>query len=164
MAFPITAKGSWSASALDILIGDRDGQPRQPDDMLRLFNDEIRARGRFYNESEDLRAAAEEVIRSKAPAVNPESKRFFCALRFREPMEIPFDDLLGRAGLVAEGPGQRHAAFGFAIRREGNAPPSVGALELGSAAQQAGVQDGDILLALNGERLQRSPTLARATI
>jgi S1-C subfamily serine protease len=53
--------------------------------------------------------------------------------------------------------GQRHAAFGFAIRREGNAPPSVGALEPGSAAQQAGVQDGDILLALNGEPLQRSP-------
>jgi S1-C subfamily serine protease len=33
----------------------------------------------------------------------------------------------------------------------------IGSLEAGSAAQQAGLQDGDILVALNGEPLPRSP-------
>ncbi len=149
-------KGELVGVALDILIRDRTDNRASLDDMLRLLNDEFARRGRFYNESEDLRAAAEEVIRSKAPAANPDLKDFF-AHYVSGTDEIPFDDLLGRAGWLLKDTGQRHAAFGFAIRREGNAPPSVGALELGSAAQQAGVQDGDILLALNGEPLQRSP-------
>jgi len=149
-------KGELVGVALDILIRDRTDNRASLDDMLRLLNDEFARRGRFYNESEDLRAAAEEVIRSKAPAVNLDLKDFF-ARYVSGTDEIPFDDLLGRAGWLLKDTGQRHAAFGFAIRREGNAPPSVGALELGSAAQQAGVQDGDILLALNGEPLQRSP-------
>ena len=149
-------KGELVGVALDILIRDRTDNRASLDDMLRLLNDEFARRGRFYNESEDLRATAEGVIRSKAPAANPDLKDFF-ARYVSGTDEIPFDDLLGRAGWLLKDTGQRHAAFGFAIRREGNAPPSVGALELGSAAQQAGVQDGDILLALNGEPLQRSP-------
>jgi predicted metalloprotease with PDZ domain len=149
-------KGELVGVALDLLIRDRTDNRASLDDMLRLLNDEFARRGRFYNESEDLRAAAEEVIRSKAPAANPDLKDFF-ARYVSGTDEIPFDDLLGRAGWLLKDTGQRHAAFGFAIRREGNAPPSVGALEPGSAAQQAGVQDGDILLAFNGEPLQRSP-------
>jgi predicted metalloprotease with PDZ domain len=149
-------KGELVGVALDILIRDRTDNRASLDDMLRLLNDEFARRGRFYNESEDLRATAEEVIRSKAPAANPDLKDFF-ARYVSGTDEIPFDDLLGRAGWLLKDTGQRHAAFGFAIRREGNTPPSVGALERGSAAQQAGVQDGDILLAFNGEPLQRSP-------
>jgi S1-C subfamily serine protease len=33
----------------------------------------------------------------------------------------------------------------------------IGSLEAGSSAQQAGLQDGDVLLTLNGEPLPRSP-------
>ena len=40
--------------------------------------------------------------------------------------EIPFADFLGRAGLAIRDTGQRRAAFGFAINREGNGPPRWG--------------------------------------
>jgi predicted metalloprotease with PDZ domain len=149
-------KGQLVGVALDILIRDRTDNRASLDDMLRLLNEEFAHRGRFYNESEDLRVAAEEVIRTRAPAANPDLKDFF-ARYVSGTDEIPFDDLLGRAGWLLKDTSQRHAAFGFTIRREGNALPSVGALEPGSAAQQGGVQDGDILLAFNGEALQRSP-------
>jgi predicted metalloprotease with PDZ domain len=59
-------KGELVGVALDILIRDRTDNRASLDDMLRLLNEEFARRGRFYNESEDLRAAAEEVIRSKA--------------------------------------------------------------------------------------------------
>jgi predicted metalloprotease with PDZ domain len=149
-------KGELVGVALDILIRDSTDNRASLDDMMRLLNEEFARRGRFYNESEDLRAAAEEAIRSKALAAHPDLKDFFTRY-VSGTDEIPFDDLLGRAGWLLKDAGQRHAALGFAIRREGNAPPSVSGLEPGSAALQAGVQDGDILLAFNGEPLQRSP-------
>jgi len=70
-------KGELVGVALDILIRDMTDNRASLDDMLRLLNDEFARRGRFYNESEDLRAVAEEVIRSKAPAANPDLKDFF---------------------------------------------------------------------------------------
>jgi predicted metalloprotease with PDZ domain len=149
-------KGQLVGVMLDILIRDRTENRASLDDILRVLNDEFARRGRFYNESEELRAVAEDVIRRKIPAANPDLKDFF-ARYVSGTDEIPFDDLLGRAGWLLKDTGQRRATFGFAIRREGNAPPTVSGLEVGSAAQQSGLLDGDILLALNGEPLPRSP-------
>jgi predicted metalloprotease with PDZ domain len=149
-------KGQLIGLALDILIRDRTDNRASLDDMLRALNDEFARRGRFYNESEDLRAVAENVIRGKATATNADLKDFF-ARYVSGTDEIPFDDLLGRAGWLLKDTGQRRASFGFAIRREGKAPPSVSGLEAGSAAQEAGLQEGDILLALNGDPPPRSP-------
>jgi predicted metalloprotease with PDZ domain len=149
-------KGQLIGVALDILIRDMTDNRASLDDMMRTLNDEFARRGRFYNESEDLRAVAEGVIHEKAPTANPDVRDFF-ARYVSGTDEIPFDDFLGRAGWLLKDTGQRRAGFGFAIRREGNAPLSVGDLETGSAAQQAGVQEGDLLLAFNGEPLPRSP-------
>ena len=149
-------KGQLVGVMLDILIRDRTDNHASLDDLLRVLNDEFARRGRFYNESEDLRAVAEDVIRRKSPAANLDLKDFF-ARYVSGTDEIPFDDLLGRAGWLLKDTGQRRAAFGFAMRREGNAPPSVGGIEAGSTAQQSGLLDGDILLGLNGEPPPRSP-------
>jgi predicted metalloprotease with PDZ domain len=149
-------KGQLLGVTLDILIRDMTDNRASLDDVLRALNEEFARRGRFYNESEDLRAVAEEVIRRKAPAAKADLRDFFSRY-VSGTDEIPFDDLLGRAGWLLKDTGQRRAAFGFAIRREGNGPPWVGGLESGSAAQQAGLQDGDILVALDGEPVPRSP-------
>jgi len=126
--------------ALDILIRDRTDNRASLDDMLRLLNDEFARRGRFYNESEDLRAAAEEVIRSKAPAVNPDLKIFLRAT-FPGTDEIPFDDLLGRAGWLLKDTGQRHAAVWF-CDPAGRERPAIGrrpgTRERSSASGRAG--------------------------
>jgi predicted metalloprotease with PDZ domain len=123
---------------------------------MRALNEEFARSGRFYNETEDLRAVAEDVIRKKAPSANADLGEFFTHY-VSGANEIPFGNLLGRAGLLVKDTGQRRAAFGFAIHREGSDPPVVGGFESGSAAQQAGLQDGDILTALDGEPLPRSP-------
>jgi predicted metalloprotease with PDZ domain len=124
--------------------------------MLRTLNEEFARRGRFYNDSDDLRAVAEEVIRRKAPASNPNLKDFF-ARYVSGTDEIPFDNFLGRAGLRLKDTGQRRAALGFTVRRDAKSAQIIGSLEAGSAAQQAGLREGDILLALNGEQVPRAP-------
>jgi predicted metalloprotease with PDZ domain len=149
-------KGQLLGVALDIVIRDRTDNRASLDDMLRALNDEFARPGRFYNDNEDLRSVAEDVIRTKAPAANANLKEFF-ARYVSGTDEIPFENLLGRAGLLLKDSSQRHGAFGFAIRRDGKSSPFVGSLEAGGAAQQAGLQDGDVLLALNGEALPRSP-------
>jgi predicted metalloprotease with PDZ domain len=149
-------KGQLLGVALDILIRDATENRASLDDMLRSLNDEFARRGRFYNDSEDLRAVAEDVIRKKAPAANPNLKDFFASY-VSGTDEIPFENLLGRAGLQLKDTGQRHATFGFTIHRDGKSSLLIGSLEAGSSAQQAGLQDGDVLLTLNGEPLPRSP-------
>jgi predicted metalloprotease with PDZ domain len=149
-------KGQLLGVALDILIRDTTDNRASLDDVLRALNDEFARRGRFYNDSEDLRAVAEDVIRKNAPAANPNLKDFFA--RYVSGMdEIPFENLLARAGWLLRDSGQHRAAFGFTIHREGKSSLLIGSPEAGSAAQQAGLQDGDILVALNGEPLPRSP-------
>jgi predicted metalloprotease with PDZ domain len=149
-------KGELVGVALDILIRDMTDNRASLDDMLRVLNDEFARRGRFYNESEDLRAVAEGVIRGKAPGATADLKDFF-ARYVSGTDEIPLGGFLGRAAWLLKDTSQRRATFGFAIHREGKNPPTVGDLEAGSAAQQAGLQDGDIPLSLNGEQLPRSP-------
>ena len=149
-------KGQLLGVALDILIRDMTDNRASLDDMLRALNEEFARRGRFYNDSEDLRAVAEEVIRKKAPASNPNLKDFF-ARYVSGTDEIPFDNFLGRAGLLVKDTGQRRAALGFTVRRDGKSAQIIGSMEAGSAAQQAGLREGDILLALNGEQVPRAP-------
>jgi predicted metalloprotease with PDZ domain len=149
-------KGQLLGVSLDILIRDATDNRSSLDDMLRTLNEEFARRGRFYNDSEDLRAVAEEVIRRKAPAADANLKDFFA--RYVSGMdEIPFDNFLGRAGWLLKDTGQHRAAFGFTIRRDGKSSPLVGSVDAGSAAQQAGLTEGDLLLALNDEALPRSP-------
>ena len=149
-------KGQLLGILLDILIRDTTDNRASLDDVLRALNEEFARRGRFYNESEDLRAVAEDAIRRKAPAARADLRDFF-ARYVSGTAEIPFADLLGRAGWIIKDTGQHRAAFGFAINRENGGSFSVAGLESGSAAQQAGLQDGDILVALDGEGVPRSP-------
>ena len=149
-------KGQLLGVLLDILIRDTTDNRASLDDVLRALNEEFARRGRFYNESDDLRAVAEDAIRRKAPAARADLRDFF-ARYVSGTAEIPFADLLGRAGWIIKDTGQHRAAFGFAINRENGGSFSVAGLESGSAAQQAGLQDGDILVALDGEGVPRSP-------
>jgi predicted metalloprotease with PDZ domain len=149
-------KGQLLGVTLDILIRDATDNRASLDDVLRALNQQFPQRGRFYNESEDLRAVSEDVIRRKTPEGRADLSEFFSRY-VSGTDEIPFDDFLGRAGWLLKDTGQRRAAFGFAIRREGNGPVTIAEVEPGSGAQLAGFQEGDVLTALNGESVPRSP-------
>jgi predicted metalloprotease with PDZ domain len=149
-------KGQLLGVMLDIFIRDATDNRAGLDDMLRALNENFARRGRFYNEGSDLRETAEGVIRKNAPGSRADLSDFFARYVFGT-AEIPFDDFLGRAGWTFKDAGQHRATFGFAIRREGNNPPTIGTVESDSAAQQAGIQEGDTITAIAGEAVPRSP-------
>jgi predicted metalloprotease with PDZ domain len=149
-------KGQIVGVMLDIEIRDRTENRASLDDVLRTLNVEFAQRGRFYNDSEDVRAVAESVIRGVSPGANPDLKDFFA--RYISGTDvIPFQSILGRAGLGIRDTGQRRAAFGFTIARDNAGSPVIGSVEMNGEAQQAGLRDGDILLSLNGESIPRNP-------
>jgi predicted metalloprotease with PDZ domain len=149
-------KGQLVGLILDITMRDRSDNRAGLDDMLRALNVDFAQRGRFYDDSEGLRAVAEQVIRKKAPDVNPDLKDFF-AHYVSGTAEIPFSSILERAGLAIRDTAQHRASLGFAISRDSGGAFTVGSLNMESGAGQAGLLEGDTLLHLNGEAIPRSP-------
>jgi predicted metalloprotease with PDZ domain len=149
-------KGQIVGVMLDILIRDRTDNRAGLDDVLRTLNDEYAKQGRFYDDSNGLRAAMEEVIRHKSPSADADLSDFF--RRYISGVdEIPYADFLGRAGLAIRDSSQRRATLGFSTARDSAVPASVLSVDRESGAGDAGLKDGDVLLMLNGEAFPRSP-------
>ena len=92
-------KGQIIGVLLDIEIRDRTENRASLDDVLRALNTGYDAqRGRFYNESEDIRAVAESVIRKSSSGANADLKDFFSRY-VSGTDEIPFSSILERAGI-----------------------------------------------------------------
>ena len=149
-------KGQIVGVMLDILIRDRTDNRGGLDDVLRTLNDEYAKQGRFYDDSNGLRAVMEEVIRRKSPGADADLSDFF--RRYISGVdEIPYVDFLGRAGLAIRDSSQRRATLGFSTGRDSAVPPSVQSVDRESGAADAGLKEGDVLLMLNGEAFPRSP-------
>ena len=52
---------------------------------------------------------------------------------------------------------QRRAALGFSVNRENGASVSIASVDRESGAREAGLLEGDVLIALNGDTIPRSP-------
>ena len=102
-------KGQLLGVALDILIRDATDNQASLDDLMRRLNTEFAQRGRFYDGSEDLRAAAEDVIRARRPSAQVDLRDFF-ARYVSGTDELPFEQWLGLAGLTLKSGGSRHSA------------------------------------------------------
>jgi predicted metalloprotease with PDZ domain len=149
-------KGQIVGVLLDILIRDRTDNRAGLDDVLRALNVEYAKAGRFYNDSEGLRAAMEEVIRKKAPSTDADLGDFFKQY-ISGFEEIPYADFLGRAGWTIRDTSQHRAVLGFSFSRENGVSPKIASVDRESAAGEAGLQEGDVLLALNGASIPRTP-------
>lgn len=148
-------KGQILGVLLDIIIRERSDNRAGMDDVFRALNEQYAKAGRFYNESDGLRAAMEEVIRKKDPAAIPDLSDFFTRY-VAGTDEIPYADFLAFAGLTLR-EGQRRAGFGFTISRDTGANPTIAAVDRDSGASDAGLKDGDVLMQLNGEPFPRVP-------
>lgn len=149
-------KGQIVGVMLDILMRDRTDNRAGLDDVLRALNEQYAKQGRFYDDSNGLRAAMEEVIRRKSPGADADLSDFF--RRYISGVdEIPYSDFLGRAGLAIRDSSQRRATLGLSTARDSAVPPTVLSVERESGAGDAGVKEGDVLLMLNGEAFPRSP-------
>ncbi len=149
-------KGQIVGVLLDILIRDRTDNRASLDDVLRALNVEYAQRGRFYEESEGLRGVMEEVIRKKAPSADSDLSDFFRRY-ISGSDEIPYSDFLARAGWTIRDTSQRRATLGFSINRDNGAPATITSVDRESGASEAGLKEGDVLTALNGEPFPRAP-------
>jgi predicted metalloprotease with PDZ domain len=84
-------KGQILGVLLDILIRDATDNRASLDDVLRYLNREFAHRGRFYDEQRDIRAAVEKIA----------GRDFgdFFARYVAGTDPLPYDEILGRAGL-----------------------------------------------------------------
>jgi predicted metalloprotease with PDZ domain len=148
-------KGQIVGVMLDILMRDRTDNRAGLDDVLRALNEEYAKAGRFYNDSEGLRATMEEVIRKKAPSADADLGDFFKQY-ISGFEEIPYADFLGRAGWTIRDTSQHRALLGFSFGRENGVSPKIASVDRESPAGLAGLQEGDVLIALNGASIPRT--------
>jgi predicted metalloprotease with PDZ domain len=99
-------KGDILGILLDLAIRDATDNHKSLDDVMRLLNDEYAKRGRFYDDSDGIRQAVEKV--------SGKSFQDFFARYVSGTQEIPYNDLLGMAGLALQsdlhdGPLSRYA-------------------------------------------------------
>jgi predicted metalloprotease with PDZ domain len=71
--------------------------------------------------------------------------------------EIPYADFLGRAGWALRDVSQHRAALGFSVNRDNANSASIVYVDRESGASEAGLKEGDVLIALNGEPFPRAP-------
>ncbi len=142
-------KGQLLGVLLDILIREATGNRASLDHVLRDLNDRFARRGRFYNDSADIRASVERIA--------GRSFEQFFARYVAGTEELPCAEVFARAGLVLKAAGSARAEFGFLAVR-GPATQTVATqIEAGGTAALAGVREGDILLKLNGAPFPRHP-------
>ncbi len=149
-------KGQIVGVLLDILIRDRTDNRASLDDVLRTLNEEFAKAGRYYEDTEGLRAVMENVIRKKAPSADADLSDFF-GRYISGSDEIPYSDFLARAGWTIRDTSQRRATLGFTVNRDNGAPASIASVDRESGAREAGLKEGDVLIALNGEPFPRAP-------
>jgi predicted metalloprotease with PDZ domain len=149
-------KGQIAGVLLDLLIRDRTDNRGSLDDVMRALNEEYAKAGRFYNDSEGLRAAMESVIRKKAPSADADLSDFFRRY-ISGTDEIPYADFLQRAGWTLRDTSQRRATLGFSMSRGTGGSPSIASVDRESGASEAGLNEGDMLLSINGDPFPRSP-------
>ena len=130
-------KGQIIGVLLDLSIRDSTGDRESLDDVLRRMNDEYAKAGKFYNGSEAIRAVAEEV--------SGRSFQDFFQRYVSGTDEIPYDDFLGKAGLKLEMDVAKRADLGFQPEVSPGGEIAVSALEPDSAAEAAGLREGDII-------------------
>jgi predicted metalloprotease with PDZ domain len=139
-------KGQILGVLLDILIRDATDNRRSLDNVLRDLNARFAHRGLYYDETADLRASVERIA----------GKSFadFFQRYVSGAEELPLGETLRLAGLRLEPSAVASADLGFRVERR---PDASGALTRvarvgrGGDAERAGVQVGDIVLAVNGE-------------
>jgi predicted metalloprotease with PDZ domain len=152
-------KGQLLGVALDIAIRDATDNRASLDDVLRRLNQQYAQRGRFYADNPGIEEAVEEVVRAaNAGSANPAAGDFpgFFKRYVSGTDELPFADLLSRAGFSLKTEGEKRAAFGFAVGRDSTGMALVTDLDLSSAAARIGIREGDAIVSLDGADLPRS--------
>ena len=142
-------KGQIVGEMLDLAIRDATDNHKSLDDVMRRMNDEYAKKGKYYDDSDGIRAVAEEVA---GTSFEDFFQRYVAGTD-----EIPYDKFLGSAGLELKSETVKMADLGFwtAGGRSPSSAVTVSQVVPGSSAEAAGLLSGDVLLQLNGEAVPR---------
>jgi predicted metalloprotease with PDZ domain len=95
-------KGELLGLLLDLQMREVSNDRVGLDDLMRAMNADFALKGRFYNDSIDIRATAEEVLRRAGVSGADADLGAFFSKYVAGTAEIPYADLLGDAGLSLE--------------------------------------------------------------
>jgi predicted metalloprotease with PDZ domain len=138
-------KGQIIGEMLDLVIRDATDGHKSLDSVLMRMNETYAKQGKYYDDTEGVRAVAEEVAGRN---LQDFFRGYVSGLD-----EIPYDKFLGAAGLELKVETHNMADLGFWTvgGRGGGATAVVSQVVPGSTAEAAGLLVGDVLLELNGE-------------
>ncbi len=143
-------KGELLGFLLDLLIRHESGYRHSLDDLMHILNEDYARRGRFFK-SEDLIRIAAELSGDAGPV------RQFFGDYVSGTQELDYEKYLGYAGLQLVRTRTEKPSLGFlAVQNYGQAVVAA-SVEPGSPAEQAGLREGDLVLEMNGKRLQGTP-------
>ena len=147
-------KGELLGVMLDLEVRDASHGQASLREVLQWMNANYAKKGRFFNDSEGVREAAE--------AVSHADLSSFFSRYVAGTDEIPWDDFLRPVGLRVEAVPNTVADAGFTGSRNFDGPMSVGAVTPGSEAERAGLQVGDTIVELQGKATGRESREALA--
>jgi len=137
-------KGQILGDLLDLSIRHATKNHKSLDDVLRLLDDEYSKKGKFYDDSNGILAAVNDVAGM--------SFADFFHRYVSGTAEIPYADFLSYAGLDLKEERQVTSDLGFwPGQARGVKVASVATIDAGGPAEAAGLRVGDDIVSLNGQ-------------
>lgn len=138
-------QGELIGYLLDLEIRGRTENRRSLDDVLRHLNHDYAQKGRLFEDTEALIEIASDVAGSDMTAVFDEL--------VRTAAPIDWDHYLGRAGLHLERISRTGRDSGMSLAGPPGQGVLVAVLKPGGDAEKAGIQVGDRLIEIDGQRV-----------
>ncbi len=135
-------KGELLGVMLDLAVREASHGQASLREVMQWMNANYAKKGRFFNDSEGVREAAEAVSHSDLTS--------FFTKYVAGTEEIPWDDFFRPVGLRVATIPNTVADAGFTASRNFDGPMSVGAVTPGGEAEHAGLRVGDIIVELQG--------------
>ena len=136
-------KGELLGVMLDLKVREASHGQASLREVLQRMNANYAKKGRFFNDSEGVREAAE--------AVSHADLASFFAKYVAGTEEIPWDDFFRQVGLRVDTISNNIPDAGFIASRNFDGPMSVAAVTPGGDAERAGLQVGDTIIELQGK-------------
>lgn len=134
-------KGALLGLLFDIRIRAESKNARSLDDVMRRLDEKFGSKGLGYDEDAILRTINEVAGADLTPLYD---------LLVRRPEEIPWNDILGEAGLRYERPTESTPFLGVEIGRGADQAVRIATIVPGTAADSAGLRAKDEILTVDG--------------
>ena len=136
-------KGELLGVMLDLAVRDASHGQASLREVFQWMNANYAQKGRFFNDSEGVRQAAEAVTHADLSSF---FTKYVAGIE-----EIPWDDFFRTVGLRVDTVTNTVPDAGFIASRNFDGPMSVAAVTPGSGAEHAGLQAGDTILEMQGK-------------